>query len=288
MPPFKCSVCAEEFELEKRLLTHMQEHEGHSLYHCTEPGCEATFNRYETLKQHEAEHAKEGTRFVCNQNGCSKIYRHRGSLQSHLRRAHEIGKPVKTHICEFCGRVFKNLAALTHHRFTHGDSLELPFACEDPDCSLKFPSQEKLRVHMMRHNGVKNYSCPYCGLRKTTKNELRLHINYHTLERTWSCAQCSKVCNSSTSLKKHFRAIHEKARDYACSYCERSFATAHTRKYHEMTHTGEKNFECHECGKRFTQPAALRTHRKVHEREEQNLQPTLTIATCIQEVRLNV
>ncbi|KAH8297604.1 hypothetical protein KR054_004141, partial [Drosophila jambulina] len=104
-------------------------------------------------------------------------------------------------------------------------------------------------------------------MRKTTKNELRLHINFHTLERSWPCKFCQKVCNSSTSLKKHVSAVHEKNRNYACSYCEKSFANSNTRKYHEMTHTGEKNFECNECGKKFIQPAALRTHRLIHERK---------------------
>ncbi|KAH8318515.1 hypothetical protein KR067_006771 [Drosophila pandora] len=284
---YKCDICFEEFSDEKRFSTHKREHDGHSLYHCTEPGCEESFNRYESLRQHELEHAEVGMRFVCDQEGCKKMYRHKGSLKTHLSKAHQIGKPLKTHVCEYCGKMFQNQAGLTHHRFTHRANLQLPFPCEVPGCSLRFQTKQKLEVHMLRHNGIKNFSCPYCGLRKTTKNELRLHINFHTLERTWSCSQCPKVCNSSTSLKKHFRTIHEKARDYACSHCEKSFATADTRKYHEMTHTGEKNFECHECGRRFTQPAALRTHRKIHEREEPKQLPTFTIATFFQEFTVN-
>ncbi|XP_033161682.1 zinc finger protein 43 [Drosophila mauritiana] len=262
---FKCDLCADEFREEKRLILHKKEHQGHMLYHCTEPGCEEAFNRFENLRQHELEHSEVGMRFVCEEEGCNRMYRHKASLKYHQSKAHDVGKPLKTHMCEFCGRVFKTGSALSQHRFTHGDQLVLPYACELPDCSMRFYSTEKLKIHMMRHQGIKNFSCPYCGLKKTTKNELRLHINYHTLERTWSCKDCPKVCNSSTSLKKHIRAIHEKARDYACSYCEKKFATSDTRKYHEMTHTGEKNFECHVCGKKFIQPSALRTHRKVHE-----------------------
>nr|XP_016933273.1 gastrula zinc finger protein XlCGF46.1 isoform X1 [Drosophila suzukii] len=262
---FKCDICSDEFKDERRLFLHKKEHEGHMLYHCTEPGCGEAFNRYESLRQHELWHSEESTRFVCMEEGCNRMYRHKTSLQHHLSKAHDIGKPIKTHICEFCGRVFKNASALNQHRFTHDDQMVLPYACEMQDCTLRFYTKEKLKIHMMRHQGIKNYSCPYCGLKKTTKNELRLHINFHTLEKTWSCKECPKVCNSSTSLNKHVRAIHEKARDYACNYCEKRFATSGTRKYHEMTHTGEKNFECHDCGKRFIQPSALRTHRKIHE-----------------------
>ncbi|XP_037721952.1 gastrula zinc finger protein XlCGF46.1 isoform X2 [Drosophila subpulchrella] len=273
---FKCDICSDEFKDDRRLFLHKKEHEGHMLYHCTEPGCGEAFNRYESLRQHELWHSEESTRFVCMEEGCNRMYRHKTSLQHHLSKAHAIGKPIKTHICEFCGRVFKNASALNQHRFTHDDQMVLPYACEMPDCTLRFYTKEKLKIHMMRHQGIKNYSCPYCGLKKTTKNELRLHINFHTLERTWSCKECPKVCNSSTSLNKHVRAIHEKARDYACNYCEKRFATSGTRKYHEMTHTGEKNFECHECGKRFIQPSALRTHRKIHE-SNQNQTTAYTI-----------
>ncbi|XP_017121789.1 zinc finger protein 253 isoform X1 [Drosophila elegans] len=275
-PKFKCDICSDEFREERRLILHKKEHEGHMLYHCSEPGCEEAFNRFETLRQHELEHSEVGTRFICEEEGCNRMYRHKASLKHHQSKAHAIGKPLKTHMCEFCGRVFKNLSALSQHRFTHDDQMKLPYACEIPDCPWRFYSKEKLKIHMMRHQGIKNYSCPYCGLKKTTKNELRLHINFHTLERTWSCKDCPKVCNSSTSLKKHVRTIHEKARDFACNYCEKRFATSDTRKYHEMTHTGEKNFECHECGKRFIQPSALRTHRKIHEFEEVP-QPSYTI-----------
>ncbi|KAH8364377.1 hypothetical protein KR084_006425 [Drosophila pseudotakahashii] len=273
---FKCDICSDEFREERRLFMHKKEHEGHMLYHCTEPGCDEAFNRYENLRQHELWHSEEGERFVCEEEGCHKMYRHKASLKHHQSKAHDIGKPLKTHMCEFCGRVFKNGSALSQHRFTHDDQMELPYACEIPDCTLRFYSKEKLKIHMMRHQGIKNYSCPYCGLKKTTKNELRLHINFHTLERTWSCKECPKVCNSSTSLKKHVRSVHEKARDYACHYCEKRFATSDTRKYHEMTHTGEKNFECRVCGKRFIQPSALRTHLKIHELE-QDQQTTFTM-----------
>ncbi|EDX09453.1 GD13125 [Drosophila simulans] len=234
-------------ETEKKAL------EGHMLYHCTEPGCEEAFTRFENLLQHELEHSEVGMRFVCEEEGCNRITRRTTLAAFEDPYVRVLWSGVQTG------------SALSQHRFTHGDQLVLPYACELPDCSMRFYSTEKLKIHMMRHQGIKNFSCPYCGLKKTTKNELRLHINYHTLERTWSCKDCPKVCNSSTSLKKHIRAIHEKARDYACSYCEKKFATPDTRKYHEMTHTGEKNFECHVCGKKFIQPSALRTHRKVHE-----------------------
>lgn len=156
---------------------------------------------------------------------------------------------------------------LKNHRFTHKDKSELPYVCEDVQCGRRFSSKQLLKVHMMRHAGIKNYRCTYCGVQKTTRTELKIHLNYHTLERTYSCRICSKVCNSSSNLNLHMRTVHERSRNYPCTYCDRIFTQPALRKQHELIHTGEKPHECEECGRHFRQKTALRTHRKIHERQ---------------------
>lgn len=280
---FKCDICDTRFLVEHRLLAHKRQHEGLMPYPCTEPGCERAFNRLHCLTEHKKQHSGTSHWFSCEQEGCNKRYRHKPTLMMHRRRCHKLGPELKSHVCEFCGKVFNSTAVLNDHRYTHKDKSELPHACPESDCTRRFSSKEKLKVHLLRHAGIKNFSCPYCGMRKTTRNELKIHMNYHTLERTWPCRFCSKVCNSSGNLKMHVRTVHERARDYTCSYCEKTFAKPDTRKYHEMTHTGEKPNECEECGKRFTQPAALRTHRKIHERQrkETEAEANLTVYTVV-------
>lgn len=277
----KCDICDTRFLVEHRLLAHKRQHEGLMPYPCTEIGCGKAFNRLHCLSEHLKQHAGKSRWFSCDQEGCSKRYRHKPTLMMHMRRSHKLGPELKSHVCEFCGKVFKSTAVLNDHRYTHKDKSELPHVCPESDCSRRFSSKEKLKVHLLRHAGIKNFSCPYCGMRKTTRNELKIHMNYHTLERTWPCRFCSKVCNSSGNLKMHVRTVHERARDYACSYCEKTFAKPDTRKYHEMTHTGEKPHECEECGKRFTQPAALRTHRKIHERQRKETDDNLRVYTVV-------
>lgn len=63
------------------------------------------------------------------------------------------------------------------------------------------------------------------------------------------------------------RTIHERARNYACRYCERAFIQPETRNQHELIHTGEKPHGCVECGRHFRQKAALRAHYKIHTRQ---------------------
>uniref|UniRef100_A0A0A1XEF1 Zinc finger protein 782 n=1 Tax=Zeugodacus cucurbitae TaxID=28588 RepID=A0A0A1XEF1_ZEUCU len=266
-PTYRCDICTSRFFVEHRLLAHKREHEGLIPYPCTQEGCTKAFNRWNALARHLRQHEGHSFQYACDQEGCDKVYKHKPTLVMHQRKCHKLGPELKTHICEICGKVFKTTTMLNDHHYTHKDKSERPHACDQPNCMRRFSNKDKLKVHLMRHAGIKNYVCPHCGMRKTTMNELKVHINYHTLERTWPCRFCAHVCNSSGNLKTHIRTVHERAKDYACRYCERTFAKPDTRKYHEMTHTGEKPNECPECGKRFLQPAALRTHRKIHQRD---------------------
>ncbi|EDV96495.1 zinc finger protein OZF [Drosophila grimshawi] len=234
---YKCDICATQFLEQHRLQAHKRQH-GLMPYPCPEPGCD-------------------------------RGYSHKNTLSVHMRKCHKLGKEHKSHVCEFCGKTFDTLWRLKNHRFTHKEKSELPFMCEDSSCGQRFSSKQLLKVHMMRHAGIKNYSCTYCGVQKTTRTELKIHLNYHTLERTYCCRICSKVCNSSSNLNLHMRSVHEKDRSriYNCSYCERTFNQPFLRKQHELIHTGEKPHECSDCGRHFRQKGALRTHRKIHERE---------------------
>uniref|UniRef100_A0A1I8MIU9 C2H2-type domain-containing protein n=1 Tax=Musca domestica TaxID=7370 RepID=A0A1I8MIU9_MUSDO len=241
---------------------------GQPPYICGYGNCKRQFNRWVYYEKHLKHHNCSTVIFKCDVNNCNRKYKNKSALNIHQRKAHNIGPELKQHMCEKCGKVFKSSTVLKDHSFTHVDRSELPYVCNEADCSKKFSTKEKLKIHKLRHAGVRNYICPHCGMRKTTRNELKIHINYHTLERTWPCQFCSKVCNSAGNLKMHVRNIHERTKDFACSYCERTFAKADTRKYHEMTHTGEKPHACEICGRRFLQPAALRTHRKIHRKIE--------------------
>ncbi|EDW18411.1 gastrula zinc finger protein XlCGF46.1 [Drosophila mojavensis] len=247
---FKCNICAAQFLNEKRLQSHSRRH-GQMPYPCTEPGC-------------------------------GHGYSHKHTLSLHMRKCHKLGKEHKSHVCEFCGKVFGTMALLKNHRFTHKDKLQQPFACEESSCERRFATKQLLKIHMMRHAGIKNYTCSYCGVQKTTRTELKIHLNYHTLERTYCCRLCSKVCYSSSNLNKHMRTVHERARNYTCRYCEHAFAQPETRNQHELIHTGEKPHGCPECGRHFRQKAALRAHLKIHTRQPKQTDSTIEIETLVE------
>lgn len=220
--------------------------------------------------------------YPCTEPGCGRGYSHKHTLSVHMRKCHKLGKEHKSHVCEFCGKVFDTMALLKNHRFTHKDKLQQPFACEEPSCERRFATKQLLKIHMMRHAGIKNYTCSFCGVQKTTRTELKIHLNYHTLERTYCCRLCSKVCYSSSNLNKHMRTIHERARNYACRYCERAFIQPETRNQHELIHTGEKPHGCEECGRHFRQKAALRAHLKIHTRQPKKSDAPIETETFVE------
>ncbi|XP_073842012.1 uncharacterized protein [Musca autumnalis] len=240
------------------------------LFICTYENCKRKFIRLQSyrlhLKRHASNNKKKYQAYKCDWKNCNRIYKNKSALNMHKRKVHNVGPELnlKTHMCEKCGKVYQSSRTLQNHRITHLDKSEWPFVCDAAECSKKFATKEKLKIHKLRHTGVKKFICPHCGMRKYTKTELRTHINYHTLERTWTCQFCAKVCPSPGHLRMHIRTFHERAKDFACRFCERKFSRDNTRKLHEMKHTGEKPYTCDVCGRRFIQQRVLITHRKIH------------------------
>jgi len=79
------------------------------------------------------------------------------------------------------------------------------------------------------------------------------------------CPGCSQGFNNLGNMKRHYKSVHEKVKDFECRFCSRRFANSQSLKQHEWIHTGEKPYECKVCGTHFRQEAALIRHQKVHD-----------------------
>jgi len=90
-------------------------------------------------------------------------------------------------------------------------------------------------------------------------------IQFVQKEGMYLCPSCSQGFKSIGNMKRHYKSVHEKVKDFECRFCSRRFANSQSVKQHEWIHTGEKPFECKTCGNRFRQVAALIRHQKVHD-----------------------
>jgi uncharacterized Zn-finger protein len=82
-------------------------------------------------------------------------------------------KPKQNIICEICGSVYNNKAALWTHK--------------------------------KRHDGVRKYKCELCSMAFIDKSILKGHMRTHTQEKRFSCSTCGRKFGTLCSTKRHER-----------------------------------------------------------------------------------
>uniref|UniRef100_A0A3Q0SIF6 C2H2-type domain-containing protein n=1 Tax=Amphilophus citrinellus TaxID=61819 RepID=A0A3Q0SIF6_AMPCI len=138
-----------------------------------------------------------------------------------------------TDTCEYCGKFFKDVSALTSHIKTH----TRPYHCDM--CDKKYPYKRLLTVHRRIHTGETPYLCSYCGQRFRSSNLLKIHVRTHTGERRYKCHICGKT--SIQHLSRHMR-MHRGEKNYLCTECGKAFLSSGELRLHMRFHTGERKW----------------------------------------------
>ncbi|XP_055528149.1 zinc finger protein 391-like [Wyeomyia smithii] len=230
-----CDRCPKKFFLQPKLEAHKRTHEGLKPYECEI--CHRTFTGFNYLRFHRSQkHSGERILLPCEHPGCEQQFSTRYALKRHTLRAHDPNFVPETTIfvCDTCGKTFASKGNLKKHQYTHTPS-EMPFVCGI--CSKQFPTSNKLKEHNLRHEGVKNHTCPHCGLRKTTMHELRQHIKHmHAHPRSVACEMCPRRFNDVGSLNVHVRIVHLGEKRHKCPVCEWAFGRSDHLKRHMKSH----------------------------------------------------
>lgn len=189
----------------------------------------------------------------------------RFDIRSHTKDHFENFK--EHHMCEACGRNFRDSTALHSHMKIHG---EKTFQCEF--CDRSFFSKQSLNVHESAKHTKKDFKhCDICGESFSTKRVLETHMkNKHGVENRFQCAQCKKYFLTEDGLKLH--ELKDNCKSNTCTKCDRIFSCGSDMIRHQKTclnpksEMENKQFPCHLCGKGFTRLTTLKEHfRKRHE-----------------------
>ncbi|XP_030374670.1 zinc finger protein 235-like isoform X2 [Scaptodrosophila lebanonensis] len=132
------------------------------------------------------------------------------------------------------------------------------YVCDQ--CGRTFSDGSNLKVHLLRHTGVKNFECEQCGNKYFTHHLLNLHIRVrHKGEMPYACKFCDQRFYTSTSRCRHER-IHQNKRPFVCKYCGKAFLTKSCVNKHEFIHSGQRPYRCEICDVGFPRNTNLRIH----------------------------
>ncbi|KFQ21892.1 Zinc finger and BTB domain-containing protein 11, partial [Mesitornis unicolor] len=243
---------------------------------CTE--CEMVFQRRYALIMHTLKHERAKD-YKCPL--CKKEFQYSASLRAHLvrhTRKTEVntaaasveetgmslvkGRTKREFICDICGRTLPKLYSLRIHMLKHTGVK--PHACKV--CGKTFTYKHGLKMHLALHEVQKQFKCDLCEKSFVTKRSLQEHMSIHTGESKYLCSICGKSFHRASGLSKHIKKHQPKpeVRAYQCTQCEKSFYEARDLRQHMNKHLGVKPFQCQFCGKCYSWKKDWYSHVKSH------------------------
>ncbi|XP_061753052.1 vascular endothelial zinc finger 1-like isoform X1 [Nerophis ophidion] len=117
--------------------------------------CGKAFRDVYHLNRHKLSHSDEKP-FECPI--CHQRFKRKDRMTYHVR-SHD-GGIIKPYVCSVCGKGFSRPDHLSCH-VKHVHSSERPFKCQVTACTSAFATKDRLRSHMIRHEG--KVTCSICG-----------------------------------------------------------------------------------------------------------------------------
>uniref|UniRef100_A0A8D9B6P9 Zinc finger protein 473 n=1 Tax=Cacopsylla melanoneura TaxID=428564 RepID=A0A8D9B6P9_9HEMI len=167
---------------------------GKLMFNCVE--CSLQWSDMHSYRAHLRSHDGE-TPVICDK--CSKLFRTRDNLRTHIRIVHE---GVKKHVCEYCEKRFSCNSNLESHRRLHTG--EKPYVCQH--CGKPYRNYTTFSIHLMYHEGIRKYACTLCSKKYFRQVHLTKHVKTtHMKEKphNFSCNGCCKTFVTKAGLKKH-------------------------------------------------------------------------------------
>ncbi|KXJ72824.1 hypothetical protein RP20_CCG017182 [Aedes albopictus] len=127
--------------------------------------CQSSFSRKYIMEEHMATHSNTYA-YPCTL--CDKKFNVKKYLKSHISTVHERNRLP----CRYCSITYdRNYKLNNHIESAHG--IQVRFVCDV--CVMTYNSQDKLDVHMARHNQPHEMECGRCLTAFTSKDLLDSH-----------------------------------------------------------------------------------------------------------------
>ena len=122
--------------------------------------------------------------------------------------------------------------------------IENKFKCNQ--CDKTWPSEKKLKEHHESHQPMQ-FKCNLCDQGFRRPNQLRAHMVRHTGIKPYTCDIRSKSFVVLGSLIYHKKIKHNKleSKASACNICKKMFTNQHELDEHRIVHVAELPFRKH-------------------------------------------
>ncbi|XP_070203729.1 gastrula zinc finger protein xFG20-1-like [Littorina saxatilis] len=136
---------------------------------------------------------------------------------AHMTIEHKDPPP---HTCTVCDTAFFSASIFGHHLYQHCLDNGEPDSIRCCLCSLQYPSEHGLRIHLCQHTGAKLpskptkckymsrsklYSCDYCRITFLGRSRLREHLKTHKMNKPNVCGKCQQTFENKFHLVQHLR-----------------------------------------------------------------------------------
>nr|XP_034837506.1 zinc finger protein ZFAT-like [Maniola hyperantus] len=168
-----CHICKKRFKDLADLKLHMTDH-SMDLVETSCMHCNATFNKYEDLKEHIFMKHQKGnkTSYTCKTCG------YRTLKKSHYQQHCNTHKENKALICKYCDYKTNYLPNLRIHERIHTN--DKPYSCNFKTCDYRSAAKSALRSHQLKHYPKENMLfCDKCSYTTVYKQSLQKHLDSH-------------------------------------------------------------------------------------------------------------